>query len=199
MVWIFPRSLGVISYDTWVLSESHKNCLTYWCLMNSQPTFLFLTQWIMAILSRGCKPDSVEPHNSLKLSFTNIWVLFSNFFKCNFFCQSNSPDILALCETNLDDLIDSGNIFVRGYLPLILMDSITHMRGLAVYLKEGLPFARDLSLENSADSCLRFQLALPHSVSYFFFFYRSSSSPLCTVFDSTSSSIDEVLSVWWNW
>ena len=34
--------------------------------------------------------------------------------------------------------------------------SITHMHGLAVYVKEGLPFARDLSLENSADSSLCF-------------------------------------------
>ena len=33
----------------------------------------------------------------------------------------------------------------------------------------GLPFARDLSLENSADSYLCFRLALLHSVSYFFF------------------------------
>ena len=42
------------------------------------------------------------------------------------------------------------------------------MHGLAVYVKEGLPFAQDISLENSADSDLCFQLALPHSVSYFF-------------------------------
>ena len=34
------------------------------------------------------------------------------------------------------------------------------MHGLAVYVKEGLPFARDLSLENSADSYLCFRLAL---------------------------------------
>ena len=34
------------------------------------------------------------------------------------------------------------------------------MHGLAVYMKEGLPFARDLSLENSADSYLCFGLAL---------------------------------------
>ena len=67
------------------------------------------------------------------------------------------------------------------------------MHGLAVYVKEGLPFARDLSLENSADSYLCFRLALLHSVSYFFFLYRSSSSSLCTVFDSISSNIDEVL------
>ena len=69
------------------------------------------------------------------------------------------------------------------------------MHGLAVDVKEGLPFARDLSLENSADSYLCFQLALLHSVSYFFFLYQSPSSSLCTVFDSISSNIDEVLSI----
>ena len=69
------------------------------------------------------------------------------------------------------------------------------MHGLAVYVKEGLPFAWDLSLENSADSYLCFRLALLHSVSYFFFLYRSPSSALCTVFDSISSNIDEVLSI----
>ena len=67
------------------------------------------------------------------------------------------------------------------------------MHGLAVYVKEGLPFAWDLSLENSADSYLCFRLALLHSVSYFFFLYQSPSSSLSMVFDSISSSIDEVL------
>ena len=38
------------------------------------------------------------------------------------------------------------------------------MHGLGVYVKEGLPFARDLSLENAADSYLCFRLALLHSV-----------------------------------
>ena len=69
------------------------------------------------------------------------------------------------------------------------------MHGLAVYVKEGLPFARDLSLENSADSYLCFRLALFHSVSYFFFLYRSLSLSSCMVFNSISSIIDEVLSV----
>ena len=149
----------------------------------------------MAILSKACKPDNFESHDSLKLSFTNIRGLRSNFVDCESFLELNSPDILALCETNLDDSTDSGNVSVRGYLPLIRKDSSTHMHGLAVYVKEGLPFARDLSLENSADSYLCFQLALLHSVSYFFFLYRSPSSSLCTVFDSISSNIDEVLSI----
>ena len=40
---------------------------------------LFLTQWIMAILSKGRKPDNFESHNSLKLNFTNIWGLHWKF------------------------------------------------------------------------------------------------------------------------
>ena len=63
----------------------------------------------MAMLSKACKPDSFESHNSLKLSFTNIQGLCSKFVDCKSFLQSNSPDILALCETNLDDPNDSGN------------------------------------------------------------------------------------------
>ena len=53
---------------------------------------------------------------------------------------------------------------LRGYLPLIRKDSTTHMYGLAVYVKERLPFARDFS-------------------------------SLCTIFDSISFNINEVLSI----
>ena len=69
------------------------------------------------------------------------------------------------------------------------------MHGLSVYVKEELPFTQDLSLENSADSYLCFRLALLHSVSYFIFLYQLPSSSLCTVFDSISSNIHEVLSI----
>ena len=82
---------------------------------------------VMAILSKACKPDNFESRNSLKLSFTNIRGLCSNFVDCESFLESNTPDIL-------------GNFSVRGYLPLIQKDSGTHMHGLAVYVKEGLPF-----------------------------------------------------------
>ena len=75
---------------------------------------------------------------------------------CKSFLESNCPEILALCETNLDDSIDAGNFSVRGNLPLIRKDFSTHMHGLAVYIEEELPFAHNLSLENSADSYLCF-------------------------------------------
>ena len=73
----------------------------------------------MAILSKGRKTDNFESHKSLELSFSNIGVLSLNVVECEPFLESNSPDILALFETKLDDSIDSGNFSVRGYLPIM--------------------------------------------------------------------------------
>ena len=76
----------------------------------------------------------------VKLRFTNFQGLCSNFFACEPFLESSSPDILGLCETNLEDPMDSSNFSVRGYLPLVQKDSLTHMLGLTVYAKEGVSF-----------------------------------------------------------
>ena len=84
----------------------------------------------MAILSKACKPDNFESHNSLKLRFTNIRGLRSSFIDCESFLESSIPDILFLCETNLDDSTYSGKY------PLIRKNSITHMHGIAVNLME---------------------------------------------------------------
>ena len=89
----------------------------------------------MAMLSKGRKPDKFESR-TLKLRFINILGPL----------KSNSSDIPALCETNLDDASDFGNFSLKGYLSLIpKKDSLMH--GPAVYLKEGVPFSRDLSPE----------------------------------------------------
>ena len=85
------------------------------------------------------------------MQLSKITFSSSNFVECVSFLESNSLDILALCETNLDDSIDSGNFSVRDYFLLIQKDTITHMLGLTVFLKEGLPFAWDLFLEKSSD------------------------------------------------
>ena len=82
---------------------------------------------------------------------------------------------------------------MKSYLPLIQKDSITHIHGLGVYVKDELPFAKDLSLENSANSYLCIWLALLHSVSYFYFLCQSTSLSLCMVFYSISSNTDEIL------
>ena len=173
-----------------LIVRSVKTGLGRWTLVvtvigvDAYPCLVFsdLTQWIMAILSKACKLDNFESYNSLKLSFTNIWGLHSNFVDCESFLELSSPDIPALCETNLDDSIDSSN-FSEGYLPLIQKDSTTHVRstthmhGPAVYVKDGLPFARDLSLENCVfDLCFRLALlqclpSFPLSITFFIFMH----------------------------
>ena len=93
----------------------------------------------MAILSKGCNPDNLEPLNSLKHSFTNIEVFVPIFLNVNLFLNQTLLKFL-LCgrQTWMTQLILA--ISLSGYLPLIQKDSITHMHGLAVYEKEGLPF-----------------------------------------------------------
>ena len=183
---MFPGSLGVICYNRVTIEFSMwvtklLQVLVSYELTAYLSTFdLFLTP--TTILSKGYKPDNFESHNSVKRNFTIIQNLSSNFLECEPFLKSNSPDIFALCETVLDISIDSGNFSVRGYLPLIWKNSVTHMHDLAVYVKEGLPFARDLSLKNSGDPYICVQLALLLSVSYFLFLYWSRSLSLCRVY-----------------
>ena len=123
----------------------------------------------MTILSKAVNQIILNRITLLSLALQIFEALFyTNFVESECFLESNSFNILALWETNLDDQTDSGNFSVRGYLPLIRKDSSADMYGLAVYVKEGLPFARVLALENSADSYLRLRMALLHSVYYFF-------------------------------
>ena len=68
----------------------------------------------------------------LKTLALRIFQTFVQIFLIANLSLNQTPDILPVCETNLDDSIDSGNVFVRGYLRLIRKDSNTHMHGLTV-------------------------------------------------------------------
>ena len=134
----------------------------------------------MVISSKGCKPDNFNSYNSLKVSF-KIFVAFIQMLMNVNLSLNQSLLTFRLCETetNFDESIDSGNFSVKGCLPSIQKDSITYMHSLAVYVKEGLPFASDVSLENSMDFCMFFTdfttfsvlLLFPLSIAFFSFFY----------------------------
>ena len=59
----------------------------------------------MAILSKECKPGNFEPHNSLKLTFTNIGDRRSNFVDCESFLESNLTFLLCVRQTWMTKLI----------------------------------------------------------------------------------------------
>ena len=62
-------------------------------------------------------------------------------------------------------------------------------------MKEGLPFAFDLSLENSEDSYLCFRSALRYLLSHFFSLFQTLFACLGTTFEFVSSNIVEDLSI----
>ena len=118
----------------------------------------------MAILSKACN-QIILKYISLALWIFEvfIWILLIANLSLN---QTLLTFLLCVKQTWMTQLILA--ISLRGYLLLIWKDSSTHMYDLAVYVKEGLPFALDVSVENSADSYLCFQLALLHSVVFLF-------------------------------
>ena len=86
----------------------------------------------MAILSKGSKPHNFELHNSLKLSFPKIRALYLNFTYCESFLESNPPDILPVCETNLEAKVTHRHslaVYVNSYfhiykfMPILIYDS----------------------------------------------------------------------------
>ena len=148
----------------------------------------------MAILSKPCKPDNFESHNSLKLSFTNIWGLSFEFCWFQIF-----PWVKVYWH--------SGSVWDKlGWLNWFWQFLCVRLSSFnAKWFLYSYAWFHSLC-ETRTSLCmgpisrefcrfLCFQLALLHSVSYFFFLYQSPSSSLYTVFDSISSSIDKVLSI----
>lgn len=136
------------------------------------------------------------PHNSksFNICYSNVRGLRTNFSYVESFLHLVKPDILALCETNLDDSISNSHFDVPGYLPLIRKDSVTFMHGLGVLVRDNLPISREITFEDPDKPFLCFRLSLLQSTSYLYFLYRSPASASCAVFDSISSSIDKALS-----
>ena len=130
----------------------------------------------MAILSKACKPDNFESQNSLQLSFTNIWGLRSNFLHCESLLESNSPDILALCETSFNP---------KGFW-------YSHAWSFSL-CERSTSFCRGLISRKLCRFFLMFSTGFTSLSVMFFPLYWSLSSSLCTVFYSISSNIDEVL------
>ena len=117
-----------------------------------QPTFLVFTSLFDSMkwpYYQKYVNQITESHNSLKLVFTNTGGLGSNFVGFQFSLESNSLDICVLCEANYEDSVVSRNFFCMVHVPLVGKDSVTHMHGREVYVKERLSFTWDISEENS--------------------------------------------------
>ena len=160
--------------ETWKISNClvKKSCYFWWCryslgpwvsffmtdeftvmsLMNLYRTFLiFASFWLneMVILSKVPQPHTFESRSFLKLNFTNIWSLRSNFIGNESYLKPTSSDILALYDTNIEESIYSSNFSVRSFLHLIWKNSVSHVHRIAVYVKRGISFERGTYLKKT--------------------------------------------------
>ena len=115
------------------------------------------------------KPNKINPA-PLNIS-SNIRGFCTSYIHIQSFLTNNSPDILAICETNLNSNIDTKTEFLNpGYLPLLRKDSETHMHSLGVYIQDNLPITRVLELEDISSPYMCFRLSLFSSFNYIFVF-----------------------------
>ena len=99
-----------------------------------------------------------------------------------------------LQNRTLDDTISEREFDIAGYNTLVTKHDHMkrHMHGLGVYIKSGIPCARDLSYEDPEHSYISMRLAMVHTTAYIFFLYRPSDDNLAVI-DSISSKIDQIL------
>ena len=186
------RGLGVICYSRWIPIEDHKNISRIDVTWTGSLLFWFSLLFKldeMAILSKVYVLDNFKSQNSLKLSFTNIRGFPSSFVGCESVLESNFPDIFALCETNVEDSINSINFSLRGYFPLTQTDYYSYTWSCSLCIK-GNWFCTWL-ISKKLRVFLHSYLAavlLPFLILITVFF-------VSMVFDAISSNIDEVLSI----
>lgn len=115
------------------------------------------------MLSKINKPDNFESHNPrpkllLLEVFAQIFVHFNSFL------GSNSPNILALCETNFKTKLTLAISLLRNCLYVFVKNSVGRKHGLTVYVKEGLPFTPLLVTPHLKSQTICFEPALLYSV-----------------------------------
>ena len=109
--------------------------------------------------------------NQINLNHTTLWNLVLQYSRSSFnFCGmwifpwiNHSRHSCSMWDKH-DDLIDSENFSVKGYLPLIQKDSVIHMYGLQFMWRKGSLLHE---IENYADSYWCFQQRAVWRMNYF--------------------------------
>ena len=96
----------------------------------------------------------------------NLFILCIHFYVVSYLCVKCTPHWIE----------KTGNFSMRGYLPLIWKDCSTHVHGLAIYLKEGLPLKEGRTSTGFASLTvflLLFVFFFPPLITFFVFVHGS--------------------------
>ena len=108
--------------------------------------------------------------SDVKLCFTNVRGLRSNYNEVSLFLLNRSPDLLALSETRLDSSVPSCVFTPDGYTLHRLDKAPCH--GLALYARTSLPLRRLIEFEDRRHEYLAFIAPLPTTTLLLFFLYN---------------------------
>ena len=136
------------------------------------------------------RSQAVKLKTPLRISFSNVRGLRSNYDDINIFLQGKSPDLLALSETRLDPSVSSSDVTPDGYIFHRMDKAPCH--GLGVYAKTSLPLRRLRSSEDPRHEYLAFIAPLQKTTLLLFFLYRSPSTN-ADIFNVLSDKIDSLL------
>ena len=116
---------------------------------------------------------SAHPPRLLKILYTNCRSLPPNLDSLRAYAASHTPDIIALCETWIDDTISDFEIFIPEYF-VIRRDRNRHGGGVLLYIKENIPI---MNVTRHATIELLFvEVSLKHCSLSIGLFYRPPSS-----------------------
>ena len=145
--------------------------------MKSEPTFFILSYFWL----NEWWPYYQKDVNQVTLNHTTLFNLAVQILSNVNLFLNQTPNILLWDK--LGWLKWFWQFLIKGLSSFDPKGLLINKHGLAVYVKERIPFARDLSLENSADPYLCFQLAslqssvlllFPLSITFFIFIHSFS-------------------------
>lgn len=136
-------------------------------------------------------------NRKFRINFCNICGLKANINEIFSHLQFESPQILALSETQVFNDVDSSQFNCQGYN---FIYSFFPHRGVGIYIRSDVPFTRHSELEYFSEARFSFiwiSFRVRKSIIYFCFLYRSSELShelTADYFDRLSSSIDSIYS-----
>ena len=112
---------------------------------------------------------SAHPPRLLKILYTNCRSLPPNLDSLRAYAASHTPDIIALCETWIDDTISDFEIFIPEYF-VIRRDRNRHGGGVLLYIKENIPITN--VTRHATIELLFIEVSLKHCSLSIGLFYR---------------------------
>ena len=179
------------SDEPWCCKKCLKEALPFFNTSNSDSIFNASTSSLTNTSedANSCPTNhNVPPHStpapkhSLNFLSLNCRSLCPKIDDLRLLAEAKSPHVILLCETWLDDSISNDEICINNY-NLIRRDRSRHGGGIAMYVRDNIPFSTILS--HPSIEFLLISLKLKHCSLLCALFYRPPSS------DSTALSLLE--------